>query len=111
MTTAGVLDPPLAAAGPPRRRTTLTAQFAMVAALVAVIAVVVTGLVSYPLVANATEAQARRQLAAQADLVSDVLARAESGQGAAGLELDVVGVGSYGDDFSQFLVSSSIILK
>ena len=85
MTTAGVLDHPLAAPGPSRRRTTLTAQFALVAALVAVIAVVVTGLVSYPLVAGATEAQARRQLAAQADLVSDVLARAESGQGAAGL--------------------------
>jgi len=67
------------------RRTTLAAQFALVAALVAVIAVVVTGLVSYPLVANASEAQARKQLAAQADLVSDALTRAESGQAPSGI--------------------------
>ena len=79
----------VAAGAPPSpaapRRTSLAAQFALVAALVAVIAVVVTGLVSYPLVANAAQAQARQQLAAQADLVSAVLARAESGQTATGL--------------------------
>jgi two-component system sensor histidine kinase BaeS len=67
---------------PPR---SLTAQFALVAALVAAIAVLVTGLVSYPLVAHASENQARDQLATQADIVSDVVARAESGQGASGL--------------------------
>jgi two-component system sensor histidine kinase BaeS len=69
--------------GPGQR--SLTAQFALVAALVAAIAVLVTGLVSYPLVAHASENQARDQLAAQADIVSDVVARAESGQGASGL--------------------------
>jgi len=67
------------------RHRTLAAQFALVAALVAVIAVVVTGLVSYPLVANASEVQARTQLAAQADLASDALARAESGQAPSGI--------------------------
>ncbi len=66
-------------------RRSLTAQLALVAALVAAIAVLVTGLVSYPLVAHASENQARDQLATQADIVSDVVARAESGQGAAGL--------------------------
>jgi len=68
----------------PRRRS-LTTSLALVAALVAAIAVLVTGAVSYPLVANASENQAREQLASQADIVGDVVARAESGQGASGL--------------------------
>ena len=70
-------------AGP--RRRSLTTSLALVAALVAVIAVLVTGAVSYPLVANASENQARDQLATQADIVGDVVAKAESGQGASGL--------------------------
>jgi two-component system, OmpR family, sensor kinase len=68
-----------------RRQRSLTAQLALVAALVAAIAVLVTGLVSYPLVAQASENQARDQLATQADIVSDLVARAESGQGSSGL--------------------------
>src|SRR6478736_468676 len=62
-------------------RRSLTAQFALVAAL----AVLVTALVSYPLVANASQDQARQQLAAQADIVGDVVARAETGQPGTGL--------------------------
>ena len=66
-------------------RTSLTAQLALLTALVAVVAVLVTGLVSYPLVANASQAQARDELARDADLVSDVVARAESGTAPNGL--------------------------
>ena len=69
----------------PRARAGLTTQLTLVAALVAVIAVVVTGLVSYPLVANASEAQAREQLGREADIVADVVARTESGATASGL--------------------------
>lgn len=63
----------------------LTTQFALVAALVAAIAVLVTGLVSYPLVANASENQARDQLATQAELVADAVSRAENGVTTSGL--------------------------
>ena len=81
----GTVAPPAPVAAPPRGRTSLGTQLALVTALVAAIAVIVTGLVSYPLVANASEAQARDQLAREADIVADVVARTESGATAAGL--------------------------
>ncbi len=86
--TPAPVDPTVPAASAPvrpRGRASLTAQLTLVAALVAVIAVVVTGLVSYPLVANASEAQAREQLGREADIVADVVARTESGATTSGL--------------------------
>jgi len=70
---------PTAAARP---RRSLTTQLVLVTALVALVAVAVTGMVSYPLVAGASEAQARAQLAAQADLLGEVVERqSASGMG------------------------------
>ncbi|MBI1377496.1 MAG: HAMP domain-containing protein [Frankiales bacterium] len=75
--------PPPAAA--PRRRPSLTRQFALTTSLVAVVAVVVAALVSIPLVSRASEAQARDTLAREADLVVDVVARAENDPVGSGL--------------------------
>jgi two-component system sensor histidine kinase BaeS len=66
-------------------RTTLTTRFALVTGLVAAIAVLVTGLVSWPLVADAARTQARETLAREADLVADVAARIDSGEATTGL--------------------------
>ncbi|MGQ0844993.1 MAG: sensor histidine kinase [Sporichthyaceae bacterium] len=52
------------------RRATLAAQFAGATALVALVAVLIAGAVALPLVGRAAEDQARRQLAASADLVA-----------------------------------------
>jgi two-component system sensor histidine kinase BaeS len=62
---------------PSSRRPPLTRQLVLVLSLVAVLAVVVTGLVSYPLVANASQAQAREQLGAQAELLAEVVDRSD----------------------------------
>lgn len=59
------------------RRPPLTRQLVLVLALVAVIAVVVTGIVSYPLVANASQSQAQQQLGTQADLLAEVVDRSD----------------------------------
>lgn len=72
--------PAAAPEAPARPRRSLTSQLVAVTALVALVAVAVTGLVSYPLVAGASEAQARQQLASQADLLAEVVER----QGGAG---------------------------
>ncbi len=61
------------------RRTSLATRFALVTAAVAALAVVVTALVSYPLVVGAAETQARENLARQAELVVDVVGRADPG--------------------------------
>jgi two-component system sensor histidine kinase BaeS len=63
------------AAVPAARRTSLTTRFALVAAAVAALAVLVTALVSYPLIVGAAEVQARETLAGQADLAADVAGR------------------------------------
>ncbi len=57
---------PLAAA----RRASLAARFAAATALVALVSVLLAGAVALPLVGRAAEDQARRQLAASADLVA-----------------------------------------
>lgn len=62
----------------PQRRS-LGAQLALVTSLVAVVAVLVAGLVSYPLVSSAAQAQASRQLGLQADLLAEVLQRQDDG--------------------------------
>jgi two-component system sensor histidine kinase BaeS len=66
------------------RRTSLSARFALVTAAVAALAVVVTALVSYPLIVGAAEAQARETLAGQADLAGDVLGTQVGSVGSAG---------------------------
>jgi two-component system sensor histidine kinase BaeS len=68
-----------------RRRPSLTRQFTLLAALVATVVVVVAALVSIPLISSASQAQARDTLAREADLVSDAVARADSGTVASGL--------------------------
>ncbi len=65
------------ATAPGPRRRALSTQLTLGAAAVAVLAVLVTAVVSYPLVASAAQSQAREQLARQADLVSDIAGRAE----------------------------------
>ncbi len=61
------------------RRTTLGAQLALVTAVVAVVAVLVAGLVSYPLISSAAQTQARQQLGTQADLLAEVIDRQDDG--------------------------------
>lgn len=61
------------------RRSSLGAQLALVTALVAVVAVLVAGLVSYPLVNAAAQTQARQQLGTQADLLAEVIDRQSDG--------------------------------
>jgi two-component system sensor histidine kinase BaeS len=61
------------------RRTSLGAQLALLTSLVAVVAVLVAGLVSYPLVSAAAQTQASRQLGLQADLLAEVLQRQDDG--------------------------------
>lgn len=63
----------------PSGRTTLGAQLALVTALVAVVAVLVAGLVSYPLISSAAQTQARQQLGTQADLLAEVIDRQDDG--------------------------------
>lgn len=60
-------------------RTSLGAQLALVTSLVAVVAVLVAGLVSYPLVSSAARTQAARQLGTQADLLAEVVDRQDDG--------------------------------
>lgn len=61
------------------QRTSLGAQLALVSALVAVVAVLVAGLVSYPLITSAAQTQARQQLGTQADLLAEVIDRQDDG--------------------------------
>ncbi len=60
------------------RRWSLTGQTALVTTAVALVAVVITGVVSLGLVRDATEEQARRTLGDQADLVAATLDRREA---------------------------------
>ncbi|MGD9955950.1 MAG: ATP-binding protein [Candidatus Nanopelagicales bacterium] len=60
-------------------RTSLGAQLALVTSLVAVVAVLVAGVVSYPLVSASAQSQAARQLGLQADLLAEVLQRQDDG--------------------------------
>jgi two-component system sensor histidine kinase BaeS len=68
-----------APAVPAARRTSLTTRFALVAAAIAALAVLVTAVVSYPLIVGAAEAQARETLSGQADLAADVAGRDAGG--------------------------------
>jgi two-component system, OmpR family, sensor kinase len=59
-------------------RPPLAARIALAMGLVALVAVLLTGLVAVPLVGRAAEEQARRQLAASADLVATTVDRRET---------------------------------
>ena len=65
---------------PPRRRLSIVTQTVLLTAAIAAIAVLVAGIVSYPLVKAAAESQTRADLSRLADLTATALDRGDTGR-------------------------------